>query len=283
MTLSIGNAILESAQRLDDAAIAEPRREAGSLLAHALGRDRSFLIAHAEEPLTDEESEFFRALIQRRAGGEPLQYITGHQEFFKLDFAVTPAVLIPRPETELIIETALGLLGDHPDPYVADIGTGSGCLAISILHELRAARAVATDVSTAALRIAQQNAELHGVTDRLRLIESDCFSAVDTSRRFNLIVSNPPYIPDDDLMDLQREVRNEPRTALAGGPDGLDIIRRLLVEARAFVKRGGCFVFEIGFGQSQAVTSLIDRQVWKIVEIRTDLQRIPRTFVLQGK
>lgn len=261
----------------------EARREAGSLLAHVLSCDRSLVIAHPDDALTDEEWEAFQSLTERRAAGEPLQYITGHQGFFKLDFEVTPDVLIPRPETELIVETALELWRDDPQPYFGDIGTGSGCIAISLLHELPAARAMATDASLAALRVAQRNAARHGVLDRLELLESDCFSAVPVTERFSLIVSNPPYVADDDLKSVQREVRYEPRAALAAGPDGLSVIRRLLAEARPFLCSGGYFVFEIGFGQSEAVEQLIDQRVWTLREIRTDLRGIPRTFVLQGK
>src|SRR5437870_5332966 len=174
MSISIGNAILEGARSLREAGIAEARRESGSLLAHAIGRDRTFVITHADESLESEAADTFRGLIKRRASGEPLQYITGHQEFFKLDFEVTPDVLIPRPETELIVETALELLKDHSEARIADIGTGSGCVVISLLHELRGARAVATDISAAAIRVARRNAERHGVAHRLRLIESDC-------------------------------------------------------------------------------------------------------------
>jgi release factor glutamine methyltransferase len=280
---SIGKAVLEGAQRLQNAAVAEPQREAGSLLAHVIGRDRSFVIAHADDALTVEWRAAFRSVIERRAIGEPLQYITGHQEFFKLDFEVTPDVLIPRPETELIVEASLGLLQNDPEPYFADIGTGSGCIAISVLHELPAARVIATDVSPPALRVAQRNAKRHGVADRLELLESDCFSALDVSGSFSLIASNPPYVADDELKSVQREVSYEPRAALAAGSDGLSVIRRLLREARPFLRSGGHFVFEVGFGQSEAVEHLIDRRVWKLLEIGTDLQRIPRTFVLQGK
>jgi release factor glutamine methyltransferase len=283
MSTSIGRAVLEGAQRLQNAAVAEPRREAGSLLAHVVGRDRSFVIAHADDSLTVEGRAAFRSLIERRASGEPLQYLTGHQEFFKLDFEVTPDVLIPRPETELIVEASLGLLQNDPEPYFADIGTGSGCIAISMLHELPAARAIAADMSPTALRVAQRNAERHGVVDRLELRESDCFSALEARGSFGLIASNPPYVSDDELKSVQREVSYEPRAALAAGSDGLSVIRRLLREARPFLRSGGHFVFEVGFGQSAAVEHLIDRRVWKLLEIRTDLQRIPRTFVLQGK
>jgi release factor glutamine methyltransferase len=279
--LSIGGAIREGAQRLDEAAVAEPRHEAGSLLAHVLGRDRSFIISHADESLTREQRADFAILVERRARGEPLQYIIAQQEFFKLDFEVTSDVLIPRPETELIVETALELLQNDLEPYFADIGTGSGCIAISVLHDLVGAHALATDVSPAALRVAQRNATRHNVTDRLMLLESDCFSALDPNELFSLITSNPPYVSEDELKSVQREVRFEPRAALAAGSDGLSVIRRLLREARPFLRAGGYFVFEIGFGQSEAVEQLVDSGVWKLLEIRKDLQSIPRTFVLQ--
>jgi release factor glutamine methyltransferase len=283
MNVSISSAIVEGAKILDATGVNEGRREAGSLLAHTLGRDRAFLLTHAEDPLTSEQVEAFRALVARRATTEPLQYITGHQEFFKLDFEVTPDVLIPRPETELIVEIGLELLPDDPGHYFAEVGTGSGCIAISLLHELPDARAVAIDVSPAALRVAKRNAERHGVSERLVFLESDCFSAIKTIGSFALIASNPPYVSDDELKDLQREVRHEPRAALAAGADGLSIIRRLICEARPFLRAGGYLVFEIGFGQREEVERLVDRRVWKLLEIRKDLQSIPRTFVLQKK
>ena len=281
--LSISGAIREGAQRLAEAAVTEPRREAGSLLAHVLGRDRSFIIAHADDPLTAEQREALQNLVERRTVGEPLQYIIAQQEFFKLGFEVTPDVLIPRPETELIVETALELLQNDPGPYFADIGTGSGCIAISMLNELPAARAIATDISRAALRVARRNAERHRVTDRLVLLESDGLSALDVNESFSLIASNPPYVSEDEVKSVQREVSYEPRAALAAGSDGLSVIRRLVREAPPFLRPGGYFVFEIGFGQSDAVERLVDQSAWKLVEIREDLQGIPRTFVLQKK
>jgi release factor glutamine methyltransferase len=280
---SISSAIREGTQRLHEAVIAEPRREAGSLLAHVLGRDQSFIIGHADEPLTTEQSEALQLLVERRASGEPLQYITARQEFFKLDFEVTPDVLIPRPETESIVEVALELLQNNPEAYFADIGTGSGCIAISLLHELPAARAIAMDISRAALRVARRNAERHKVIDRLVLLESDGLSVLDVNESFSLIASNPPYVSEDELKRVQREVSFEPTAALAAGPDGLSVIRRLLTDVPQFLRAGGYFVFEIGFGQSEAVEKLVDHRVWKLLEIREDLQRIPRTFVLQGK
>lgn len=283
MTVSIKNAIQEATQILRDSAVTEPRREAGSLLAHVLGGDRSFVLTHGDDVLPDRQYQTFRSLLGRRAEGEPLQYLTGHQEFFKLDFEVSPEVLIPRPETELIVEAALELSKDDHAPMISDIGTGSGCIAISLLHELPAAVAIATDISRAALHLAERNAERHGVVSRLTLVESDCFSEVDVAKSFSLITSNPPYVSDDELHRVQREVSFEPHAALAGGPDGLAVIRRLLVEARPFLRSGGHLVFEIGFGQRDAVEQLIDRRIWKLVEICKDLQGIPRTFVLRGR
>ena len=283
MNISISNAILEGTEVLRGAGVAEARRESGSLLVHAIGRDRTFIVTHAGELLDTAAIEVFRKLIERRAAGEPLQYLTGHQEFFKLDFEVTPDVLIPRPETELIVEIGLELLKGNAGPFIADLGTGSGCVAISLLYELRDARAIATDISPRALQIAQRNAERHGVTDRLTVIESDCFAKVDPDWTFSLIASNPPYIRDDEMETLQREVGYEPRAALAGGPDGLDIVRRLLREASPFLGPGGHFVFEIGFGQNSLVEQLINPEVWELTEMRPDLQGIARTVVLRKK
>src|SRR5947209_5703065 len=198
MTISIANATTLGAQLLAAAGVGEPRMEAGSLLAHVLGRDRAFIIAHAEEALTDVQMLSFRGFVGRRARHEPLQYITGLQEFFTLEFEVTPDVLIPRPETEIIVETARELLRDEARPFIADIGAGSGCIAISLLNELSEARAIATDISPAALRVARRNAERHSVVNRLTLLQSDCLSALEPAGQFSLIASNPPYISDNE-------------------------------------------------------------------------------------
>lgn len=281
MSATIKSAMAEGAATLAASGVEAPRRDATLLLMNLLKRDRAFLIAHSEEVLTGDQPAQFRSLISRRAAGEPLQYITGRQEFFKLDFEVTPDVLIPRPETELIVEVGLEVLKHEPEPYVADIGTGSGCIAISLLHELPRARAVAIDLSPAALALAQRNAERHQVIDRLQLIESDLFSAIGAAEPFHLIVSNPPYVPEKDMAGLQLEVRHEPRSALDGGPDGLSIIHRLLDEAPQFLRLGGYFVFEIGFDQSEAIEHAIDKTAWRLVELREDLQGVPRTVVLR--
>jgi len=288
MTTSIAEAILQGAHKLRLAGVPEARREAGSLLAHVLDRDRSFILTHAEDVLDQQQLDLFHRYLDRRADGEPSQYITGHQEFFGLDFEVNRDVLIPRPETELLIETALKLLPDAPvtqaAPFICDVGTGSGCIAITLAHELPGARVLAVDISPDALAVAKRNAERHAVADRLDFVVSDCLAelAGPTAPSFDLIVSNPPYVSDRDLAGLQREVREfEPHAALAAGEDGLAVIRRLLVESVAFLKIGGWFVFEIGFNQSEAVRRLIDANTWEELAIHSDLQGIPRTVALR--
>ncbi len=286
MSLTIAQATIEATQILRNAGVAEARREAASLLAHVLTRDRAFLIAHSEDALSAFDLARFQKCVERRASGEPLQYITGHQEFFNLDFEVTPAVLIPRPETELLVETALALLGETFDsPLVCDVGTGSGAVIISVLHERRSARGVGLDISFAALSVAARNAARHRVGKRLALVASDCLAGLDSSAaRFAMIVSNPPYVPESDVATLQREVReHEPHVALTPGPDGLRLIRRLLTEAPRFLSTGGHLIFEIGFNQHAAVQELVDQNVWQILDIHKDLQRIPRTVVVMKK
>lgn len=284
MNLSINDAIREGSGTLREAMVADPRREAASLLAHVFERDRTFLLAHPDELLTGEQVQKFHSFVVRRAAGEPQQYITGHQEFFKLDFEVTPNVLIPRPETEAIVEVTLELLKDNVSPFVADIGTGSACIIVSFLHERSDARAIATDISIEALQVARRNAQRHSVSDRLELVQSDLFSAVDAGSRFSLIASNPPYIPESDWLSLPREVREyEPRFALVSGADGLADIRRLLQGAPSFLDSHGYLVFEIGIAQERNVRNLIDLNTWHVLEIRQDLQGIPRTVVLQKK
>jgi release factor glutamine methyltransferase len=302
MTQSIAEAILDATKVLRNANVVEARREAGSLLANVLGHDRTFLITHATDLVSAKELDDFHQSIARRAKGEPLQYITGSQEFFGLDFEVNADVLIPRPETELLVETALEIIDRSPaaEPrshdiktrnskletrnfILCDIGTGSGCIAIALLHERSQAHAVAVDISAAAVQVASRNAARHNVSERISFIVADSFAAFRKSTpRFDLIVSNPPYISDGDLADLQREVRDyEPRLALTSGSDGLSMIRRLLAAAPAFLVEGGHLIVEIGYGQRAAIEELIDASVWKIVSIREDLQRIPRTVTLQ--
>jgi release factor glutamine methyltransferase len=284
--LTIAEALLDAAERLRKSGVAEARREAGSLLSHALARDRTFLITHADERLTAEQLHTYLSLVERRASGEPLQYIKGTQEFYGLDFEVTPDVLIPRPETELLVETALEILKGTRSPLLCDVGTGSGCIAVSLLHTRTDGRALALDVSPSALEVAARNAARNDVADRITFLVSDCFDALASvehgETRFDLIASNPPYVAEGDLEELQREVReHEPRVALTPGGDGLSVIRRLVSEAPRYLKPGGHMLLEIGFDQHESVAALIDARVWTLDDIRRDLQGIPRTVVLR--
>jgi len=281
--MSIAAAMDEAAKLLRAGGSTDARRDAAALLMHTLNCDRAFLIAHNEDVLASDALAQFRLRVERRAQGEPLQYITGRQEFYGLEFEVTPDVLIPRPETELLVETALGLLRDRRAPQLCDVGTGSGCIPIALLHERADARAIGLDISPAALRIAAHNAARHGVVARLQLIVSDCFAALNpAASNFDLILSNPPYVAESDLTGLQREVReHEPRVALTPGGDGLSVIRRLLTDAPQFLVARGHLIFEIGFNQHEAVAQLIDKSVWTLLDIHQDLQGIPRTVALR--
>jgi release factor glutamine methyltransferase len=284
MNPSIKSAINKASADLLQAGVPDPRREARSLIAHLLRQGQTYLLAHNDDVLSTSEVKALDKLIARRRRGEPLQYITGHQEFYKLDFEVTPEVLIPRPETEAIVEVALGLLRNEGRPIIADVGTGSGCIAVSLLKERPDAIAVGTDTSAAALRVAEHNARCHGVEDRLTLIESDLFEKLPPETKFSVVLSNPPYVPEADWNGLAREVRDfEPRSALVAGVDGLDCIRRLLRDSPLFLRREGHLVFEIGFGQDDAVKSLVDLNLWDVIEIRKDLQGIPRTMILRKR
>lgn len=278
---SIAEALTTAAQVLSGAGVPEARREAGSLLSFILHKDRTFVISHAEDQLSDDAFRRFREGVERRASGEPLQYITGVQDFFGREFRVTPDVLIPRPETELLVEATIELVADNS--LICDVGTGSGCIAVTLLCELAAARAVALDQSSGALEVAKLNAGNHAVSDRIDFAISDCFSALDARRyEFDVIVSNPPYVSAEMMAGLQREVRDhEPLVALSPGPDGLSVIRRLISEAPAFLKDKGYLIMEIGFDQGEAVKDLVGKSMWHLREIKPDLQGIPRIVVLQ--
>jgi release factor glutamine methyltransferase len=279
---SIAEALQEVSRILENNGVPEARRDAGSLLSFVLDKDRTFLISHAEDPVDDDSVDQLREFVKRRAAGEPLQYITGVQDFYGREFRVTPDVLIPRPETELLVEAALEVSNGE---FICDVGTGSGCIAVTFVCEMPGARAVAVDKSAAALEIAKFNAAKQSVADRAVFVVSDCFDALDRSEhRFDLIVSNPPYVSESALAGLQREVRDhEPLVALSPGADGLSVIRRLLTDAPAFLKSNGYLLMEIGFDQGAKVRNLIDESVWSLLEVRPDLQCIPRIVVLRKR
>lgn len=272
-----------AAQILQAGGISEARREANSLLAFALEKDKTFLVAHSEYELSEAEQIRFQDFLQRRARREPLQYITGRQEFYGLEFELTPDVLIPRPETELIVENAVKILNDKENPLFCEIGTGSGCISVSILNEVKNSRAIGLDISASALKITEKNAGRHNVSERIELKISDVFAAL-KNEKFDLIVSNPPYVPLREIETLQAEVRDfEPINALTDKRDGLSIIEKIVYESPFFLKPDGFLLMEIGFNQSEKVSRMFSQEIWRFVEILPDLQGIPRMVKAQIK
>jgi release factor glutamine methyltransferase len=282
----------EAQARLVAAGIPEPDAaiDADVLARHVLGWTREQMITRRRDPLPAANEDAFQprfdALIARRIEREPVAYIIGHREFWNLDFEVTRDVLIPRPETELIVEEALALdrgraLGDSP--VIVDVGTGSGCLAVAIAHELPRARVIAIDVSTAALHIAKRNADRHGVNARITWHAGSLLEPID--KTVDLIVSNPPYVPLGDAETLPPDVRDyEPAVALFSGGDGLATIRALVAQAADRVRNDGWLIFEFGFGQAPAIREIIAAaRAWHLEKLREDLQGLPRAAVLRRK
>ena len=249
--------------------------DAATLLMHTLGIDRPTLIAHPERTIDREQQAAYQRLIERRLRFEPIQYILGQTEFYGLTLRVTPAVLIPRPETELLVEAVVNLLPAHQPTRIADIGTGSGAIAIALAHALPLATLTALDLSPAALEVASKNATAHSLGARIRLLESDLLNAIANEAPFDAIVSNPPYIPNVDESTLHPQVRDhEPALALYAGSDGLAIYQRLIPQARGLLKPNGLLALEIGYGQRDAIQTLLAG--WNDVRFVDDLQRIPR-------
>ena len=273
--MTVHNLLLEAATVI-------ARRDAELLLAHTLRQPRIWLLAHPEAEVNEVEAALFLALTARRAAGEPAQYLTGTQEFFGLELRVTPAVLIPRPETEHLVEAALAWSQTQREALrFLDIGTGSGAIAIAIAVNLPGVEIFAADISSAALDVARENAVRLGVSERIRFVESDLLSALGSAELpFDAILSNPPYIPSSDAATMQREVvGHEPHTALFAGMDGLDIYRRLIPAAYAALRPGGLLALEIGFGQREALVELLDG--WDNVRFVDDYAAIPRVALAE--
>ncbi len=275
----IDELLAEAAKKLADAGVEEPRREAASLMATAIGRDAVFLIAHPEYKPNLEESETFASHIARRAAREPFHYIVGEKEFYGLSFIVGPSVLIPRPETEMLVEAAISR-----DPKnICEVGVGSGCISVAILKALPSDGAVGLEISSKAIEVARANARRHGVEERLELRESDLFSAL-ADERFELIVSNPPYVPANEIAGLQPEVRDfEPHTALTDGASGLEIIAKLVEQSPQYLSKGGWLMMEIGNGRSDEVRQMFDPAVWQPITIVPDLAGIPRVVMARSR
>jgi len=300
--LVVRSALREAFAQLRAGEVPSHTLAAELLLLHVLGRDRAWMYTHPEEEISAPEAECFFKLVSRRAAGEPTQHLTGKQEFWGLEFEVTPDVLIPRPETEHVIEVALDRLAlrercagrprktDGAGLQIADIGTGSGCIAIALAKELPGAAFVATDISSAALAVAQRNATRHGVAGRVRFIECNLLenvfdSPIAISRSpllFDLVVSNPPYIGRREAATLMREVReHEPEIALYGGEEGYELYADLIAEVATHLMPGGILVLELGHNSLPAVQPLLDASTWSKVSVTNDLAGIPRVLAAE--
>ncbi len=261
-----------TSQHFEKSSVDAPRLTAELLLAHSLKLDRIKLYTDLDRPLTKDELAGYRGLIQRRIAGEPTQYLTGLKDFYGRKFQVDARVLIPRPETELLVEAIVRL----KPARVLDLCTGSGCIAVTIALELPEASVWATDVSGGACAVAKANAESLGAGSRVTVLEGDLFQAVPEGPKFDVIVSNPPYVKAGELATLQREVQREPKLALDGGADGLDFVRRIADGAKAYLKVGGSLALEIGDGQGDAVKDILTRAGYHEVRIEKDLARLDR-------
>lgn len=272
--------LVSASECLRIAGIDTPTLDSAVLLSHATGLSRTQLTAHPEAIPTRSQHDLFLRSVEARAKRTPLAYIIGHWGFYGLEFEVGPAVLIPRPDTETLVETAIGLLEGKPCT-AADIGVGSGAIAVALAVSLPEARVYGTDASEDALEIAARNAERHGVGHKVRLSRGDLFDSLEVAD-LDAVVSNPPYIPSGDIPHLQPEVAlYEPRGALDGGPDGLDYYRRIVPDARGHLRPGGSLLVEVGAGQSPEVLGLFREHGYTEVRSVKDLAGIER--VVQGR
>ena len=275
---SIAHTLRAARETLEDAAVPEVQLTAEILLAHILGVERSFLFGHPEELVEEAAAERFQGILKRRCEGEPTQYLTGAQEFYGLPFQVSPAALIPRPETELLVEEALARASDGD--WIVDIGTGSGCIAISIKVNKPSARVTACDISREALAVARENAR--ALKAEVALVLADLATSFRPCA-FNLVVCNPPYVPLADLPGLQRELRFEPAQALFGGEDGLDAYRLLARDAARIVRPGGWLLLELGYNGRSPVEEILGRADWDDPVVRADLAGIDRVLAVRRR
>jgi release factor glutamine methyltransferase len=270
----------EAAAVLAAAGVEAADWDAERLLRHITGWDRASLIASPSRPVTPERQRAFRELVAQRARRVPLQYLVGSQAFWRHEFLVTPAVLIPRPETELLVEVSLSILRERTAPLVIDVGTGSGCIALSLAAELADARVHATDVSAAALEVARENARRLGLLERVAFHQADLLGDVAAAEHPDLVVSNPPYVDEAQAAALAPEIRDhEPALALFAGEGGTAVYRRLVTAAAGVLRDDGHLVLEIGAGQRAAVEGICAAAGLRVERVVADLRSIPRVLV----
>lgn len=273
-------------ESLQSAQIDDARRQASLLLVDLLNCNQAYLLAHDKDEVEDILVEKYKVAVERRAQGEPLQYISGKQEFYGRDFIVTPDVLIPRPETELLVEFLLKLAKENKisNPNILDVGTGSGCITVTLAIELPNAKITAIDISPKALAIAQQNAAKHQVDKKITWVISDLVSNLRNSEQFYFCCANLPYVNPEELETLAKEVKDfEPHLALFAENQGQALIKRLIQEIVPFICKSGYLICEIGFGQEKDLLNVVNTHIWQIEETIKDLQSIPRIIVLRKK
>jgi release factor glutamine methyltransferase len=288
-------ALSAAVERLEAAEIGSPRLNAETLMMFVLGVNRAYLYAHPELELSANEQSRYDEVVAQRSTGMPSQYITGHQEFWGLDFVVTPAVLIPRPETEHLVETVLELVREQQEQLatrstLVDVGTGSGCVGLALANELPFVQVYATDISPDALEIAKANAARLQLDGRVQFLHCDVLKPVDPKpsddvlHDLDFVVSNPPYVAYSEADKVQRSVKEfEPQEAVFAGEHGLDIIIRLIAEAHAALKSGGWLAMEIGYSMRDQVVELLSPTLWEDVRVVPDLQGIPRVIAARRK
>jgi release factor glutamine methyltransferase len=279
--LTVADALAAAAARLTAAGIENASLDAELLLRHVLEWDRASVIARARSPLDFAAETALHRLVEARASRRPLQHLTGTQAFWRHDFLVTPDVLIPRPETEVLVEAALAAIKGIHAPVVVDVGTGSGCIALSLAAERPDAEVHAVDISPAALRVARENARRASLTNGVRFHEADLLAPWECAGSvFDLVASNPPYVSSEEIETLAPEVRDhEPRLALVPPGSPLSMYERLAPAARAVLRKGGALVLEVGAGQATAVSAVVRAAGFSSVKVVRDLQGIPRTIV----
>lgn len=282
--ITVSDALRSAKKIFIDAKIDTPGLDAEVLLAEVLHADRLSLYVHPEKILTDEEFSRFKNFVERRAKKIPVAYIIGKKEFFGMNFFVTPEVLIPRPDTEILVQFVIDALKNFSGGVkIADMGTGSGAICISIVKNLPNATAATVDISPGAIEVAKRNAENLQVADRINFFPGNMFEPL-SGKKFDCIVSNPPYIPTDEIKNLQPEVKTEPKIALDGGADGLNFYRQLVKVAPDFLLPDGFFAFEIGIGQAEEVKKIIRREEkFCDIKILKDLSGIDRVVTARKK
>lgn len=279
MSLTVRDSLAQAEQVLTQSGCTEPRANAEFLLAHLLHTSRTWLTAFGQEPLPADKQQAYERLVARHANGEPLAYITGFQPFCNLEISVTPDVLIPRPETEELVDWAAHFFNPAAPLKILDLCTGSGCIALALAAQLPHACVTAVDISPRALQVARHNAERLKLQEKITFIESDLWENVQGD--FDMIVSNPPYIPSGDLPGLMREVQAEPALALDGGPDGLQLTRQIIRRAGRFTHAGSILGLELCQGQPAGVAALLNGLGWRAT-VKKDIFGIER-FVLAQK